>query len=49
MNRQRMVGRRSLPILIPGSGGDAAEDLADATVREVERIARELLRRGGEK
>ncbi len=26
-----------------------AEDLADATAREVERIARELLRRGGEK
>ncbi len=26
-----------------------AEDLADATVREIERLARELLRRGGEK
>ncbi|WP_239312768.1 hypothetical protein [Frankia sp. Cj3] len=49
MNRQPMVGGWSLPIPVPGSGGDAAEDLADAVVREVERIARELLRRGGEK
>ncbi len=42
-----------MPIKVSASGPMSAtpraDNLADATAREIERLARELLRRGGEK